>query len=231
MKKLSLILVLTFALGFASCSTNETEGIEQPQQELLQSYKLSRDASGRYSLDYDVADRTDVSNIKTQDNANDIVLTENAGATQNKHSNEFALEGNRLKIGFVEANSGKRTKITIEDKNITFGRGTSGEFLNNYSIGTNDDGTFQLNFTVNENVKTEFVYNETIETYEVHLSRGISEDGTDSFSRTLSVPENRVLKIDFVNHKTFVGRNITGVKEETTTRHPRSIIVLNEGEF
>lgn len=221
MKKLSLILVLTFALGFASCSTNETEGIEQPQQELLQSYKINRDASGRYSIDFDVADQTDVSKVKTQDNTNDIVLTENAGATQKKYNDEFALEGNQLKIGFVEANAGKRTKITIEDKNITFGRGTSGEFLNSYSIGTNEDGTFQLDFTVNNNVTTEFVYNESINTYEIHLSKG---SGKTKFSRALKIPNNRILRIDFINHK-YKGRSAEMLLKEE--RKPRVIMDLN----
>ncbi|WP_428742023.1 hypothetical protein [Tenacibaculum sp.] len=199
MKKVApYFLALTLSIVFASCSNNDTEVIDGTPESLLQSYTLKRDANGAYSIDFNTSSNTDVTTVTNIDSSKEIILAETAQKTATKHSNDFSIDNDHLKIGFLEANNGKRTKIYVEDKNITFAKGVT-EFLNSYSVTANGDGTYQLNFTVNDNVTTDFVYNEELETYEVHLASGEALQKT--FSRQLEMNPNNILKLDFVNHK------------------------------
>ncbi|KAB1154175.1 hypothetical protein F7018_14455 [Tenacibaculum aiptasiae] len=212
------ILALSIILG--SCSSNENEGlINNAQENLLKSYTLKKDSSGDYSIDFNTTNNTDVTTVKNVDSSNEIILSEANHSTINKHSNDFAIENNQLKIGFLESNKGKRTKIYIEDENITFAKKGVTEFLNSYSITKNEDGTFQLDFVINDNVSTDFVYNEELEAYEVHLANGESKQ--KEFTRELTVPYSGIIKINFVNHK-FQGKSYS---LEVVEKKPRAIIV------
>ena len=214
MKKLCVgLLTIVFALSFASCSTNENE-LEAPQQSLLKSYKLKRDANGAYSIDYNVAENTNsITHKNYTSSTNEIHLSKTAVDSKDKYREVFPLENNKLKIGFFDAETGKRSSLSIEDENITFARGNSnnGNFLKTYDLTLDEDGSIQLDFEVNSNIVTDFVYNEDLEIYEIHLSKGTSSEKV--FSRSIEVPDNGILKIDFVNHK-FSGRGTSDVVEK-----------------
>ncbi|CAM1350407.1 hypothetical protein [Tenacibaculum crassostreae] len=220
MKKITpYFLALSLSIFFASCSSNETEVLDNNPEKLLQSYTLKRDANGAYSIDFNTSNNTDVTTVTNVDNSKEIILAETAQKTATRHSNDFSIENDQLKIGFLESNNGKKTKIYVEDENITFAKGVS-EFLSTYSITANEDGTYQLNFTVNDNVATDFTYNEELETYEVHLSNGTSTQKT--FSRQLEMNSvSKMLKLDFVNHK-YSGKT---EEEVAVERKPKSIII------
>lgn len=208
---------LALSLVFASCSSNEGEVIEnQPQQKLLTSYTLKRDGSGAYAIDFNVNNNTEVATFK-DNNTNDIVLSKSNTATKRSYSNEYAIENDQLKIGFIENNSGKKTRISVKDDNITFAKGTVTEFLNSYSITSNENKTYQLDFKVNDNVQTEFIYNEDRDVYEVHLSNG--EAKQQNFSRYFEMSGSGVLKINFINHKE------TAKTEASSEGKPELIII------
>ncbi|OCK43043.1 hypothetical protein BA195_09125 [Tenacibaculum soleae] len=224
MKKLAP-LFLAISVIFASCSSNENAILDNGNQEkLLQSYTLKRDASGAYSIDFKTTENTDVTTIENTDKTNEIILSEVNHKTASKHSNNFSIENDQLKIGFLEANRGKRSQIFVEDDNITFAKGGVTEFLNSYSITKNNDGTFLLNFKVNNNVATEFTYNEELETYEVHLSNGAAKQ--KEFSRELKLNTNDFLKLDFVNYK-------YSEKAEVSSYRPRKprVVILNGSDI
>ncbi|WP_299124669.1 hypothetical protein [uncultured Tenacibaculum sp.] len=217
------ILALSIILG--SCSSNENEGlINNAQENLLKSYTLKRDANGAYSIDFNTTNNTEVTTVKNVDLSNEIILSEANHNTASKHSNDFAIQNDQLKIGFLESNKGKRTKISVQDENITFAKKGVTEFLNSYSITKNNDGTFQLNFKVNDNVATDFVYNENIETYEIHLSKGDSKQ--KDFSRTINVSSENILKLDFVNHK-YSGKS----QEQYLSTENKPRVIINNGDF
>ena len=200
MKKLSVgFLAIVLAFSFTSCMTSESDFIP-PKGPLLEEVTLQRDASGAYFVDYKVADNT-ISDVRKNFNSltNEVHLSKVNRETKDQYRNDFTLDNNKLRIGFFDNETGKNMNITVEDENITLAKGKSTKFLKEYSMSTNKDGTIQLNFEVNSNVKTEFVYNEDLATYEVHLSKGTSIE--NKFSRTLNVPNSGVLKLDFVNHK------------------------------
>ncbi|RSC93522.1 hypothetical protein [Tenacibaculum singaporense] len=215
------LLALSLSIIFASCSSNEAEVIENNPENLLQSYTLKRDATGAYSIDFNTTNNTDVTTVTNVDNSKEIILAETPQKTATKHSNDFSIENDHLKIGFLEANNGKRKSIYVEDENITFAKGIT-EFLNSYSITANEDGTYQLNFVVNDNVNTDFIYNEKIEAYEVHLSNGNALQKV--FSRQLEVGPNETLKINFVNYKNTSSKSDT---ETYVSVEEKPVIVIS----
>ena len=200
MKKLYVgFLAVVLAFSFTSCSTNETD-FDTPQEPLLKKAQLKRDASGAYSVEYVLADNT-ISDVRKDLNSltNEFHLSKVAHDTKDQYREDLTLNDNKLRIGFFDKVTGKQTKFTIEDENITLAKGNSTNFLKSYSLGRNSDGSVQLDFEVNNNVQTEFVYNEDLRIHEVHLKKGISENKI--FSRSIEMPDSGVLKLDFVNHK------------------------------
>ena len=223
MKKLSTgFLATVLAFSFASCSTSES-GLEIPQEPLLKQVQLQRDASGAYSVDYSVANNT-ASDLYKDINSltNEIHLSKVNQDTKDQYRNDFTLDNNTLRVGFFDNETGKKIKFSIEDENIIFAKGNTTEFLKKYGLSTNNDGSFQLDFEVNKNITTNFVYNEDLATYEVHLAKGNSSE--NKFSRTLTMPDTGVLKLDFVNKK-LLGK---GMAEESLQKIPRIIIVSGE---
>ncbi len=220
MKKLAPYF-LVFSIIFTSCSSNENEVLENTQEKLLQSYTLKRDASGAYSIDFNTTNNTDVTALKNTDNSNEIILSEINTKTKKNYSNKYAIENDQLKIGFIENNSGKKTKISVKDDDITLAKGTVTEFLNSYSVSSNEDGTYKLDFKVNDNVQTEFIYNEDKDVYEIHLSQGDTKQ--KDFSKHFEMSDTSVLKINFINHK------YSAKTEEYTTGKPE--VIIETGDF
>ena len=129
MKKLCVgFIAVVLAFSFTSCSTNETD-LEIPQEPLLKSYKLKRDASGAYSIDFDVADNT-VSDTRIGLNSltNEFHLSKVGYDTKDKYREDLSLNDNKLRIGFFDDETGKTTKFTVEDENITLAKGKSNDF-------------------------------------------------------------------------------------------------------
>ena len=220
MKKIYVaILALIFAFNLSSCSNDES--LDAMQKPLLKSYELKRDANGAYSIDFNVEEKTGVMTQKNLTSlTNEFHLSKVNYDAKDAYREEMSLNNNQLKIGFFDSESGKASKIQVEDDNIRLAKGTTTEFLKEYSIATNEDGSIQLEFKVNDNVQTEFVYNEELEIHEVHLSSGSADE--KKFSRTIEMPDTGILKIDFVNHK-YSGK---GTVEELLKK-PRAIIVTD----
>lgn len=219
MEKLKMeLLVVMGVLSFASCATFESE-VEAPQEQLLQTYTLSRDANGAYSIDYNVADKTSATSHKNSGSkTNEIYLDKVEHSEQKNYKNNFSLDDNKIKIRFVDNNTSKNTQITVEDENATFAKGgDNGEFLKEYKVIKKSDGTFQLDFEINEGIQPGFVYNEELSTYEIHLSKGNSSE--KEFSKTMDAAADGMLKIDFVNHE-YAGKGAAA----GPGRKPRLII-------
>lgn len=217
-------ILLTLSIIFTSCSSEENDIADTTKENLLQSYIIKRDVNGAYSIDYNTTNNTDVSTVKNIDKSNDIILTETNYKTPNEHSNNFRVENDLLKIGFLETNMGKKTQISIEDNNVNLAKNNITEFLNSYSITKNNDNTFTLNFVVNNNVTTNFTYNENLDTYEVHLANGKSEQ--QNFTRQLLIKSGNLIKLDFINYK-YSSRSLN---TESRPRKPR-VIILNGEEI
>ncbi len=201
MKK-SIILPMLCALFLASCTSSENNlelNTIDNDINYLQSYTLLRDIDGRYSLDINVKENTQVENFTQPNSVNELVFSKVDYTTEKNITNDYTIENDYLKINFLESSKGQKSLIQVKDDNIQYAnKNEVTKFLKKYSVTKNEDGTFTLNFDVNENVTTNFVYNEAIETYEVHLAEGTSKSRI--FTKELEVPESQILRVDFVNY-------------------------------
>ncbi|MAD96878.1 MAG: hypothetical protein CMB99_06065 [Flavobacteriaceae bacterium] len=202
MKTIKLGVLATFlslTVIFSSCSSEEQVlSSEAPTSELLKSFKVKRDLSGAYSLDFDlkndaVVDRIYDENTKT----NQFYLYSSDQRSDRKVSEIVNLSDSKLKIGFVDTNTDETPSITITDDNIALAKGNSAE-LTSYEVTSHEDGSYQLDFTVAEDVRVDFVFNENIGAYEIHLEQGKGDES--SYSRTFEKEAGQDLKIDFINH-------------------------------
>jgi hypothetical protein len=226
MKKISfLAVVAAITLVFSSCSSEESLLPESENTNLLKTYKVKRDATGAYSIDFNVSNNTKIDKLTdVNSNTSEYVLSSSNNQTQKKLSQELLIDNNKLKVGFVDANTDKRQLISIIDDNISFqNKSDDTKRLADYSIQGNEDGTFDLAFNVNDKVDVSFVYNEEISTYEIHLEDGAG--GDSNFSRTLESEDGQKLKIDFVNHSS---NSVAKSSEDITKRKPR--IIIDDGE-
>ncbi|MEO9572171.1 MAG: hypothetical protein ABJH82_00620 [Polaribacter sp.] len=216
-------LVASLTLVFTSCSTNETLLTEEQSIDLLKTYTINRDATGAYSIDYDLnSNATSENVVDDSTNTKNIYLYSSDNQSNKKVTQDLVINGTQLKVGFVDTNTDKSHNITITDDNLTVARKTDNKKLKDYSISSNLDGTYTLDFTVNNKISVDFVYNDELKIYEIHLEEGKTSE--TSYSRVLEKEVGQPLKFDFVNHI----KNNTAAKStdiiEATIRRPEVII-------
>jgi len=224
MKKISLLLLAALSIVFISCNNEESLSIESQSENLLKTFEIKRDATGAYSVNFDVSNNTKIDKFTDlTENKSEFHLTSSDLFTQKSISEELLIDNNILKVGFVDANAGQSKLISITDDNISFLSKSSDDYikLSSYSVLANEDGTYDLAFSVKNNVEVSFVYNEEIATYEVHLEDGKS--GELDFVKTLEKEIDEPLKIDFVNHITDTMAK-SFESESSTIRKPKIIV-------
>ncbi|CAA0157167.1 Probable lipoprotein precursor [Tenacibaculum maritimum] len=225
MKKLAfyaLAAVTSYVL--ISCSSDNVELIKNPQntEKLLKSFEIKRDANGRYSIDYNVDDNVVVSSVKNSTSKiNEFYLSsENKTIGKNNYKEELPLEEDQLKIGFVEDSYENNRTIFIKDQDILLAKGEENEeFLKEYSLAGSGTDIYQLDFTVNKGITTDFVYNKEEMRYEIHLKEG--DNRRKSYSKTFIKREEAPLEIHFINHRNQEQRlaaDITG----------RPVVIIND---
>lgn len=222
MKKISLLLLAALSIVFTSCSNEESLPIESQSENRLKTFEIKRDATGAYSVNFDVLNNTKIDKFTDlTENKSEFHLTFSDVSNQKSVSEELLIDNNNLKVGFVDANAGQSKLISITDDNISFLSKSSDDYikLSSYSVIANEGGTYDLVFSVKDNVEVSFVYNEEIATYEVHLEDG--KTGDLDFTRTLEKEEGMPLKIDFVNH---INNTMAKSSESLEVRKPKVII-------
>ena len=220
MKKSTLgVFAIAFALVSVSCTTNETQIEETSVDNLLNSYTVKRDASGAYSLNYNLAGDAASELVKdTETNTNEIYLySSDAINTKRSHSEDLSISKDQLSVGFVDTNTDRKNNITIIDSDIVLSKDGDDDLLAEYSITGKEDGTYDLTFKVDAKVEVDFVYNEDEDLYEIHLEEGKGKEV--DFSRTFTKEEGVNLNIDFINH--FESNTSKGL---ALVRKPRAII-------
>lgn len=225
MKTLKLLsLTILASLTLSSCSNNEDLLPEAKKTDSLKSYKVQRDASGAYSIEYDLEKNTRAEKlINSQTNTNEFHLFETDFTSSKRNSDQLFTDDNMLSISFLDTKVNKRSNITIEDEPTSFEKSDTKikKMLSEYSVTSKEDDIFNLVFKVNKNVSVDFVYNEKISTYEIHLEKGKSNGTT--FSRDFQKLEGEILRIDFVNHTK--NNSAKGDYLFSSKRKPKIIIV------
>ncbi|MCL7764286.1 hypothetical protein MPF19_12740 [Polaribacter sp. Z014] len=229
MKNFNLFaLLVSVVLVFSSCSTNETLLQEEQSLDLLKTFTINRDANGGYFLDYNVNGNVKTENVVDDTtNTNYIYLYSSENLLSRKVTQDLTIDGNQLKVGFVDTNSSNQPQITIKDKNASLSKNENEDMLSEYSISGNEDGTYTLDFTVNSKVKVDFVYNDELNIYEVHLEEGKTDVTT--FSKVFDKIDGEALEIDFVNHILIEGDTAakTNSKSYAFTKERRPEVIID----
>ncbi|MCG1035964.1 hypothetical protein [Polaribacter sargassicola] len=225
MKKSNLLITLVLLLStFMSCSEDENLTLED-NSVAFKTYELKRNASGEYSIDINVEDNVSIDKVKnTTNNTNEFYLSSTSLLSKEQdYSSDLMFDNENFKIEFIVENSRKTPSISIVDDNILYTAKTSDEFLKEYSISKNEEGLYDLDFTVRNKVSVDFIYDEETDIYEIHLEETEKSQESNSYFRTF---ENEgLLQIDFVNHSSY---NAKSEMESFTERKPR--IIIDEGE-
>lgn len=225
MRLFTLIIMSAFIL--TSCSNNENlfPGVEKTNS--LKSYKVKRDASGAYSIEYDLEkNRISQKSINSETNAKEFYLYQSNFAKNKTESEDLSIEAHKLSISFLDGITHSESNIIIEDDPISFAKTNTDatKMLSEYTVSKNEDNTFHLDFKVKDEVSVDFVYNQELDIYEIHLEEGDS-NGND-FSRNFEKSEGDTLRIDFVNHTKETSAKGSGYSG-SFERKPRIIIVHN----
>lgn len=212
------------SFGFFSCSnTDDAEISSDFNKDLLKNYAVKRDANGAYSIDFNVSEKVKVDKVLNQNsNFSQFYLYSSDNNSERKITEELIIDGSQLKVDFIDTNSKRNTNISVIDDNITFAKSSDNNAkLKSYSVSKNDDGSFEVIFEVKNNVDVNFVYNESEDTYEIHLNNG--KGNTTNFSRTLEKKDGKPLQVAFLN---YVSNPNAKSDELTVIRKP--VIIIEE---
>jgi hypothetical protein len=219
MRKLKLFSLLLITLTFIiSCASEETTTLDGQNAKLLKEFKIKRDASGAYSLDFTLNQGTLVDKrIDLENNSNQFLLFPTENARKDKFVENMEINNDQLKVGFIDTNTDAKPSVKITDDNIEYlSRGNSN--LKSYEVISGGENMYTLDFEVKNKITVDFVYNAEDNFYEIHLEDGDSKQ--KSYSRTFEKEEGKALQIVFVNHN--------GNAKEALIRKP--IIIIDEGE-
>lgn len=220
----SIFLMLSISMGLMSCSSEEIFTPEDTTNKLLENYTVKRDATGAYSLDYNLADNAEASLSKDKrSNSNDFYLYSSDNQSKKNFNEALAIQNNSLRVGFNDTQNGKKSSMTIMDDNIQFSRNADEEFLADYSVTNNSDGTVSLDFNVASDVTVEFIYNGDTNAYEIHMRDGTS-NGT-SFSQTYVKEDGVALNIEFISYIDN-GQNSRVDEAASMTQRTRPVVII-----
>ncbi len=216
----NLFILLTIFTILASCS-NADEASLMEEQSYLKSYKLSRDAQGNYSINYEVADDVIVETVKNlEDNVNEFYLTsgEVASDAKSKQQKTLRLEDNILSADFYNETE-KIKSFTFEDDAIYASKSEEfSEHLQFYSIEDIGDGSYKVEFKVKEGISVSYDFNEEEDIYEIHLKEGEAQTLEHSVDYVKTAD---VLRIDFVNYYADASAKSATNKSVAVVKKPR----------
>jgi hypothetical protein len=212
MRNLNLYTLFASAmLVFSSCSTDETLLQEEQSLDLLKSYTIQRDASGAYSLDYNLNGNVEVDNVTdVQTNTNEIFLYSSNNESSRKVSQDLYIDQSQIKVGFVDTNSDKNATITVLDNDIQMSKSRN-ERLETFGLTSNTDGSFDLDFKVIDGVAVEFIYDGDKNVYEVHLNED-AKASQSKFLQTFTTEKGVALNIEFVNNAITTNSRVSAIR-------------------
>ncbi|WP_152285618.1 hypothetical protein [Flavicella marina] len=204
-KSLAFAAVL---IGFTSCSEETTITEELSQEAPLKSYSLSKSDDGSIVLEHTLSSGN-TSTVLSGDSGNEIIINEGNG-NGGVQSTVLPLINNELKVDFVSNHEVKIPGISIlDDVTSTSASSKTIKLVKNYKITLLEDGSYQLDFKLQNNYVASFGFNEELNRHEIYLDPGVSE-GKNKYSKNYLKFDGEKLNIVFM-------RNIS-----TTTLSARS---------
>jgi hypothetical protein len=224
-KILAFALAATFA--FSSCSSEDSMMSQKQSSELLKTFQLKRDVTGEYSVDLNVNSNVTVSKIKNAtNNTNELYLTLSDDDFKQKSTTQTDLFFNdeNFKVDFISDNTNKTPSISVFDSNIKFIKKSDTSFLEEFTVTKNENGTYDLDFKVIDNISVSFVYSTNLEAYEIHLEANVKSQENKNFSRSLEKESGKLLQIHFINHLN------ESAKGSAAAAIRKPIIIIDDGE-
>jgi hypothetical protein len=212
MRNLNLYALFASAmLVFSSCSSDENLLQEEQSLDLLKSYTIQRDASGAYSLDYNLNGNVEVDNVTdVQTNTNEIYLYTTNSKSSRTVSQDLYIDQSQIKVGFVDTNSDKKATITVLDNDIQMSKSRN-ERLETFGLTSNTDGSFDLEFKVIDGIAVEFIYDGDKNVYEVHLNDNPKASQSE-FLQTFTKENGVALNIEFVNNASATNARTAAIR-------------------
>ena len=203
MKNLSLTtLLILITLGFSSCSVEEDPLLQdEVSGKSFDKVSVKRNADGSYYLDMDLNDGVGVDVINNEKNSKELNFyssDDNSRRTLNENLN-LGGEGS-FKLDVNNTIQNNKSTITVYDNDIKFNRTSEDDHLADYSFTDNGDGTYDLDFVVDQDIEVDFVQNEATGAYEIHLDPDSSSSSQTEFSTTFTREPGETLNIIFVNY-------------------------------
>ena len=220
MKNLNLTtLLVIMTLIFTSCTQEDNLLLEEPTTEdLLKSFELDVSAKGDFSLGYQLGKGLASDNIlDTKANINNINLYLTEGQTQSKQSQELYAQDGELNIVFNNNDQRIKSITILDDEFIKTKSADENELLASYGIAGNGDGTYDLEFVVEDGVSVDYIYDGDRDVYEIHLTEDDNATQAD-FIQTFTKEEGVALKIEFVN-------SVDKAAKSTNSHNRPSIVV------
>lgn len=218
LKLTSLLIVLV--LGFTSCTSEEENLLIQNEtsESLLKSYEIQRNADGSYYVDYKTTGASSDNVRDKQRNENNINLYADNTETSRTSSQDlgFITDGDQLKINFNDTKADKVTSLKVIDDNIRLEK-QDNELLKTFKFKNNGDGSYDLDYVVEEDVVSHVEYNHDLGVYDVILEVGKSTES--KFFHTFT-PDEENFEIHFVTKS-----NSESSRENEEIRKPK---VVNE---
>jgi hypothetical protein len=227
MKKLTLTsLLIVITLAFSSCNVEDDSLLleETSSERLLKSFNINKNASGEYSLDYELGKGAASDNILDEKtNTNNIYLYSSENMMRSNHNENLNVQDGKLKVAFNNTSEKTRHTITILDDDIQM-RDAANEYLESYEISGNGDGTYNLNFTVKNGVGVDFVYDDDRKVYEIHLNQ--NDDASQSeFLQTFTKEQGIALNIQFFDNSSATDRTAS-----SSSMQGEPVIIVENGE-
>ena len=212
MRNLNLYALFASAmLVFSSCSSDENLLQEEQSLDLLKSYTIQRDASGAYSLDYNLNGNVEVDKVTdVQTNTNEIYLYTTNSKSSRTVSQDLYIDQSQIKVGFVDTNSDKKATITVLDNDIQMSKSRN-ERLETFGLTSNTDGSFDLEFKVIDGIAVEFIYDGDKNVYEVHLNDNPKASQSE-FLQTFTKENGVALNIEFVNNASATNARTAAIR-------------------
>lgn len=111
MKNLSFyafLALVCFTFNFSSCTkTNEPLPFEEGSTELLQSFIIQKNYSGKYTIDFMLNDNAEIDNVKNPyTNTNEIYLySSNNQSNKKEHNDIYDIDGGQIKVKVTDTYS------------------------------------------------------------------------------------------------------------------------------
>ncbi len=194
MKHLFLGFV-AIALLLTSCATEETiTDINDTNSNLLESFEIKRNADGSYALTHEVTEGVSI-DYATDKSQHEVYFYTGGEANKTNLSQTFNVNDNQLNIVFKDENNTDLPELIIFDDN-TLEKSNDLYLLDTYSVLHLEDGSVQVNFTVEEGVNVSFGYNTDENINNIYLTEGNATQV--DYSKNYSKEADGSLRVDFI---------------------------------